>query len=214
MTLKIHAFPLSPRGFKALVVANHVGADYEFCFLDLTKGAQAAPEYAALNPNKKMPTLESGDFALWESNAIISYLAATHPNAGLLPSNERERADVTRWLFWDLSTWDPACATLIFENFVKGLFRGEGPDSAEVQKGMDKFNFAAAILDAQLKGKRFLRGNDLCVADFALAAPLIAAQQAKFPLEAYPEIRRWAAAMADLPAWRKTLAMQAQSAAA
>src|SRR5262245_26275992 len=61
MKLKLHAFPLSPRSFKVLLVANHLGLDYEFVFCDLRKGAQKDPAYAAINLNQKAPTLEDGD---------------------------------------------------------------------------------------------------------------------------------------------------------
>jgi glutathione S-transferase len=214
MPLKIHAFPLSPRGFKALVVANHVGADYEFCLLDLTKGEQTKPAYAALNPNKKMPTLEDGAFALWESNAIIEYLAATHPEARLLPTDVRGRADVMRWLFWESTTWDTACAILAFERAVKALFGGGDPDPVEVEKGLKKFGFAATILNGQLAGRRFVCGDTLTVADFAIGAAMILAEPAQLPLDAYPEIQRWRASLEALPAWGRTLAMQTAPAAA
>src|SRR3978361_1321859 len=126
--LKLHVFPPSPRAFKVLCVAEHLGLDYELCFVDLAKGDHRTPTFAALNPNMRMPALEDDGFTLWESNAIMEYLAATHPEKGLLPLDERKRADVARWQFWDATTWDPACATLIFERFVKGFFGGGGPD--------------------------------------------------------------------------------------
>jgi len=85
MSLRLHVFPPSPRAFKVLVVAHHLGIDYEFVLCDLTKGDQKSAAYAALNPNQRMPSLEDGDFRLWESNAIIQYLAAKKPEGGLLP---------------------------------------------------------------------------------------------------------------------------------
>ena len=93
MSLRLHVFPPSPRAFKVLVVAHHLGIDYEFVLCDLTKGDQKSAAYAALNPNQRMPSLEDGDFRLWESNAIIQYLAAKKPEGELLPADERARAD-------------------------------------------------------------------------------------------------------------------------
>src|SRR5262249_47226188 len=103
MAIELYVFPPSPRAFKVLAVANHLGLDYELRFLDLPKGAHKTPQYAALNPNVRMPTLKDGDYALWESNAIGQYLAGKKPDAGLLPRDERARLDVTRWQFWDLA---------------------------------------------------------------------------------------------------------------
>src|SRR4026208_1061907 len=83
--------------------------------LVLPKGEQNTPQYEALNPNMRMPTLKDGDYVLWESNAICQYLAAKTPESGLLPKDETARLDVTRWQFWDLAHWDPTCAVFAYE---------------------------------------------------------------------------------------------------
>jgi len=209
MSLKLHAFPASPRGFKALAFANHIGIDYQFCLVDLPKGQQKTPEFTALNLNQRMPVLEEDGFALWESNAILQYLATKKPELGLLPKDERARADVSRWQFWESTLWDPACATLAFERVVKGLFGRGGPDPVEVEKGLQKFHQAAQVLDKHLKGRKFVCGDALTVADFSIGSGMIMAQAASFPLENYGEIRRWYAQLSELPAWKKTQAMQA-----
>ena len=89
MSLQLHAFPHSPRGFKVLAAANHLGLDYEFHLVDLGKGDQRRPEFLALNPNGRMPVLEDDGFVLWESNAILQYLADKRPEAGMLPMDAR-----------------------------------------------------------------------------------------------------------------------------
>ncbi|MBV9991716.1 MAG: glutathione S-transferase family protein [Alphaproteobacteria bacterium] len=213
MSLRIHAFPPSPRGFKALSFANHIGIDFEFVLVDLTKGAQRTPEFAKLNLNQRMPVLEEDGWSLWESNAILQYLATKKPELGLLPKDERGRADVSRWMFWESAHWDQACAMLIWERFVKGLFGGGPADPAEVEKGLANFHRAAKVLDQHLKGRDFVCGALTC-ADFALGSPMILAEPAGFPLEDYAEIRRWYGRLAALPAWSKTQAMGQMPAAA
>ena len=208
MSLTLHAFPPSPRAFKVLVVAHYLGIDYKLVLCDLTKGDQKSATYTALNPNQKMPSLEDGDFTLWESNAICQYLANKKPEAGLMPADERGRADVTRWQFWESTTWDPACAILVFERVVKRFFGGGAPDPVEVEKGLQRFHRAAGVLDGHLKGRKHVCGSQLTLADFALGADLTMAEAAQFPLENYGEIRRWGAMLAELPAWKKTRAMQ------
>ncbi len=214
MKIKVHAFPLSPRAFKVLAVAHYLDADFELVFCDLTKGAQKTPEFTAINPNQKMPALEEGGFKLWESNAIIEYLAAKKPEAGLMPADARGRADVLRWMFWESTTWDAACAILAFENLVKPFFTGAAPDPAEVAKGVQQVTAAAAILDAHLEGRDYVCGSALTLADFSLAADLTLEERAQLPLGAYRNIRRWGARLAELPAWGRTLALQTQPAAA
>jgi len=206
--IAIHAFPASPRAFKALVAANHLGIAYELKVVDLTKGQQGTPEFAAKNPNKRMPVLEDDGFVVWESNAIIAYLADKAGDTALYPRDTKARANVLQWMFWESCSWDPACATLIFENFVKGFFGRGGPDPAAVAEGTQRFDKFAAVLDGQLKGRKFVCGDTLTLADFAIASPLIMTEPGKLPLGPYGEIGRWAAAMAELPAWKKTRAMQ------
>jgi len=206
MSLKIHAFPLSPRGFKVLAVANHLGLDYEFHLVDLSKGAQKTPQFLALNPNGRMPVLEDDDFVLWESNAILEYLAAKKPEGGLLPTEIRGRSDVMRWMFWDSAHWDSICAIFMFENMVKARFRLGTADPAEIAKGEQRFGQFAPVLDDRLKTHKFICGASPTIADFTIAAPLNSAEPAKIPLGAYANIRRWHGDMSSLPAWKKTLA--------
>lgn len=212
MSLRIHANPLSPRNFKVLLAANHLGLDYEFVFCDFAKGDQKQPAYALININQKAPALEDGAFKLWESNAILQYLASKKPGV-LTPSDDQGRADVLRWQFWESTTWDPAVAILAFERVVKALFGGGAPDPAEVEKGLAKFNAAARILDAHLKGRSYLAGGRLSLADLSIGSAFILAQSAQLPLEPYAEIRRWSAQITALPAWRDTLALQPRVAA-
>jgi len=210
MTIELYVFPPSPRAFKVLAVANHLEIPYELRVLDLLKGEQRTAPYAQMNPNMRMPTLKDGDYVLWESNAIQQYLALQRPDAGLLPRDERARLDVTRWQFWDLAHWDSACAIFIFEHLVKPLFLGiKEPDAAALARGGESFHRAAKVLDGQLASRPFIAGNSPTVADFAIGASLTAAQPARIPIQPYPGIQRWYAAMSALPAWKKTLAQSA-----
>jgi glutathione S-transferase len=210
MTIELYVFPPSPRAFKVMAVANHLGLEVTVRLVDLRKGEQTAPDYAALNPNLRMPTLKDGDFVLWESNAICQYLALQRPESGLLPKDERARLDVTRWQFWDLAHWDPACAVFVFEHVVKPNVLGIAePDPAALAKGSESFHRAAKVLDGQLQGRPFVTGDRLTLADFCLGAALNLAEMARYPIEPYDEIRRWYADLRTLPAWQQTLAQSA-----
>jgi glutathione S-transferase len=207
MTLELFVFPPSPRAFKVIALANHLGIDHTIRLVDIPKGDMRHPDYAALNPNMKMPTLKDGDYVLWESNAILHYLASKKPESGLLPKDERARIDVTRWQFWDLAHWDPACAIFMFEYLVKPLVLKAGePDQGALAKGQEAFHRAAVVLDAQLKGKRFVTGENLTLADFSLGSALNYAEHAHLPVDSYGEIRRWHGNLRALPAWAKTMA--------
>jgi glutathione S-transferase len=210
MSIEIFAVPPSPRAFKVIAVANHLGIDIAIRRLDFFKGEHKTSEYAALNPNMLMPTLRDGDYVLWESNAIMQYLAGRKPESGLLPGDERGRLDVTRWQFWDLAHWDPAVAILLIEKFVKPKILGVNEiDAAAIARGTEQFHRAATVLDGHLKGRTYISGDALTLADFAIGAPLNYAGEGCFPLEPYGEIRRWHAGLMALPAWQQTVAQSA-----
>lgn len=214
MTMKLHVFPLSPRSFKVLWTANHLDIPYELKLVDFTKNAQNAPAYLALNPNGRAPALEDDGYVLWESNAILEYLASTKPEAGLLAADTRRRLETCKWLFWESAHWDPACAIFAFERVVKPLFgRGE-PVQAEIEKGTQLFERVGKVLDGELSKHRYVAGNQLTIADFAIGAALCIADQAQFPLEPFRAIQRWRADITSLPSWAKTTALQTRPAAA
>jgi glutathione S-transferase len=204
--MRLHVFPPSPRATKVIALANHLGVDYELCIVDLFKGEQMKPDFVALNPNKRMPVLEDDNFVLWESNAILHYLASKKPESGLWPAGARGQADVIRWLSWEAAHWTPACIPMTYERVVKKLAGLGDPDLEEVAKGEKLFHQFAEVLNAHLKGRKWLLGNDLTIADFAVGGPLAMAEAAQFPLATYPEIRRWYGALAALPAWKRALA--------
>src|SRR6516164_1526075 len=179
MAIELYVFPPSPRAFKVMVTANHLGINPALHFLDLRKGEQKAAGYATLNPNQRMPTLRDGDDVIWESEAILQYLALKNPIRGLLPASERARLAVTQWQFWNLAHWDPACAVFAFEYVAKRFVRsGAEPDMTAIAKGTEVFHRLAPVLEGQLKGKTFVLGDSLTLADFSLGAALTLAEAA------------------------------------
>jgi glutathione S-transferase len=106
MPMRLYVLPPSPRAFKVIALKHHLGIECEMRIVDLAKGDQLAPEYIAMNPNRKMPVLEDDGYVLWESNAILFYLASKKPSSGLWPSDVKHQADVLRWLAWESAHWD------------------------------------------------------------------------------------------------------------
>jgi glutathione S-transferase len=72
MTVELYVFPPSPRAFKVMAIANHLGIDTTLHIVDLVKGDQKTPQYAAINPNMRIPTLKDGDYVLWETSPARS----------------------------------------------------------------------------------------------------------------------------------------------
>jgi glutathione S-transferase len=202
--MKLYGFPPSPNTWKVRALAAHLGVPLELEFIDLSKGAQYAPAYLALNPAGRTPTLVDGDFKLWESNAILQYIAGKSANS-LWPNDARSRAEIARWQFWQLAHWGAeACQPLTFQRLVKKILNLGPPDQAAIAKGTEAFNKEAKMLDAHLAKAPYLVGKELTIADFAVAAPLFYAEEAEMPVGPYANLRGWFDRVAALPCWRET----------
>jgi glutathione S-transferase len=208
MSLKIYAFPLSPRSFKVLWGATHLNVPYEFKFVDFTKNAQNDAGYLGLNPNGRAPAIDDNGYVLWESNAILEYLASLKPESGLLPQDTKGRLNVTKWLYWESAHWDPACAIFAFERVVKKLFNRGEPVQSEIDRGTQMFERIGKVLDGTLGQHRYVAGDKLTIADISLGAAMCAADDAQFPIENYRNIQRWKSDIASLPSWTKASAMR------
>jgi len=122
--------------------------------------------YLAINPNGRVPTLQHGDFTLWESNAIVRYLALTFDGASsLYPTEPKTRAGIERWLDWVLSTLQPAERPLFW-----GLVRTPPAqrDMAALQKAADENGKLWAMIDTQLIERDYLEGDAFSLADLII----------------------------------------------
>lgn len=210
MSLKLYVFPPSPRGFKVLLAAHELGIPYEFHLVDLARGDQKAPAFQALNPNGRMPVLDDDGFVLWESNAIVEYLAS---KAGVLPKDAKDRLALTKWLYWESNHWDPTCAVYVFERLVKPFFGLGETSEAEIGKAETTFHRLAGVLNIELEKHRYVTGDALTIADLSIASSLCVAERVNYPLENYRAIQRWHADVSALPAWTRTAAMATPPAA-
>ncbi len=202
--MKLYVNPLSSNARRPRLVAHHLGLAIEEVFVDLAKGEQRTPDYLALNPNGKVPTLVDGDLKLTESYAIMIYLCEKSGRLELYPVELRARTEIHRWLFWAANEWSPTISKLTFEHFVKGL-RGLGPaDPARVAEGEAGFKALAKVLDASLAGRQYLLGSSLSLADYGVASGLAAAAVAKLPLEGFTNVQAWLERVQALPAWQAT----------
>src|ERR1700758_1060528 len=119
-------------------------------------GKNKEPAYLAMNPNGLVPTLEEDGFLLWESNAIVRYLAAKFGAGTLEPTDLRTRALASKWMDWQLSVLGPAI-TPVFWNLVRTP--PEKRDHAAVASGKDKTAAAVKILDDQLAKTKYLASD-------------------------------------------------------
>ncbi|HMJ10218.1 MAG TPA: glutathione S-transferase family protein [Polyangiaceae bacterium] len=202
--MRLYIDPRSPNVRRARLTAAVLGLKLEETTLELAKGDHKKPEHLALNPNGAVPILVDGDFVLTESRAIMQYLASKKPESGLLPRDERARADVTRWQFWDSSHFSPQVNTLAFQRVVKQWFGMGEPDASKVEEALVNFRRFAAVLNDRLAGKQYVVEDSLTLADLTLASSLMYAKQADVPVAEFPNLNGWFSRMSDMDAWKKT----------
>ena len=204
-----YAETINPR--KACAVARYLNVPIDYVHVDLGKGENRTPEYLAVNPNGKVPAFEDGDLKLWEANAIMCYLARA-AGSDLWPGDARQ-IEVIRWLCWNSEHFTRHAGSLYFQNIVKPALGFGEPDEAEVKEAIGFVRRFGAVLNDHLRGRKYLVGDALTVADFAVAATLPYAAKAKIPVEEFPEIMRWHARLNELPAWREPFPKQQTQAA-
>jgi glutathione S-transferase len=195
-----YAETMNPR--KVCAVAKHLGSPVEYVRVDLSRGEQRTPAFLAENPNGKVPVLVDGDLHLWESTAIMAYLAVK-AGSDLWPADAASQVEVLRWLSWDLSHFSRHGGSLYFEHMIKPYLGLGNPNAAAVEEATNFFRRFAAVLDAHLKDREYLVGDKLSIADFGVGVLLPWAEQARLPVGEFAHIRRWHERLMALPAWRE-----------
>jgi len=168
-------------------------------------GRNDTPEYLAMNPNGRVPTLVDGDYVLWESNSIMRYLNLAYGDGSpIYPRNAKGRAAVDRWLDWTLSTLQPVDRPVFW-----GLVRTppEQRDMAALQQAADAEAAVWRMVEAQLATHRFIEGDQFTIADIALGA----FARRWFGVEGVakpeqPNMARWFAQFAQRPGFVKFIA--------
>lgn len=203
--LTLYTTPLSANGRKALAVARHLGLEPRIELVNVYRGEGRTPEFLAINPAGKVPVLVDGDFVLTESNAILEYLSEAHGGHRLWSREPRRRAQIARWLYWEASQWQPALVPVL-SAFVGRLLVPQLADlpATPVNWADERFRSVVALLDAHLRGREFVSGDELTLADFSLAGMAMFLRPAGFPFERFPALAEWHARMDALPAWRAT----------
>jgi glutathione S-transferase len=203
--MKLYQFPFSPNCQKVVALAHEVGVPLELATVELFKGEARTPAMRAKNPNGKLPILEDGDFVLWESTAMLAYIAVKTGREDLAPTTPRERAEVDRWTSWQGAHFGPAIRKVAFERIVKKLVGQGAPDEAVVKTGIEEFATTASVLEQSLGTKEYLCGR-LTIADFALAPYAALTASCGLDFEPYPKAKAWLGRMTARDSMKKTLA--------
>lgn len=163
---------------------EELGVPYEFIMLDMQAGEHRQPTFLAINPIGKVPAIVDGDFQLWESGAIVFYLAQKYGN---MPPSIEEQAKINQWILFGNATLGP------------GIFV-EANREREMPKLMTALN---QILEKQ----PFLLGDEFSVADVAVGSILAYIPlMLKLDLSNYPAVVDYTKRLAERPAFQKAMA--------
>ncbi|NDW07454.1 glutathione S-transferase family protein [Jiella pacifica] len=162
---KLYYNPTS-RAAVARWMLEEVGADYELIPIDFQKGENRTPEFLAINPMGKLPTLILPDgTVMTEAAAILAHLADCFPAAGLAPAvGTSERASYYRWLFFGPSCLEPAG--------VEAMMRKDAPPLPKIALGWGSYDDVIDTIERQLAEAPYVTGETVTAADIALGATL------------------------------------------
>lgn len=185
---------------KVLWCCEEMALEYERRDAGAAFGVVDTPAYRRLNPNGLVPTIEDDGFVLWESHAIVRYLAAKHARGGLWPGDPKSRADADRWMDWKHTTFWPAIRTLFL-----GLIRTapEQRDAKALEDSRLKTAEVLRIADAALARRAYLGGDALTMGDIALGCGIWRWMALPIERPSLPNVQRWFESLAQRPAYRK-----------
>lgn len=165
-------------------------------------GKNNTPEYLRLNPNGVVPTLIDGDFVLWESNAIVRYLAAKHPAGGLWPSDPGARAMGDKWMDWQISALFAALRP-IFWALIRT--KPEDRDMKALEENRKKLTTLYAMLDDALSKTPYVSGDNFSMGDIPIGATTFRWYHLDIERANFVHLKAWYDRIAARPAFKKTM---------
>ena len=185
---------------KVLWCCGELGLDYERIDAGMQFGVTDTPEYHAINPNALVPTIEDNGFVLWESHAIVRYLARKHGTGSLWPEDARSAADADRWMEWYSTTVWPNLRPVFW------ILVRVAPDKrnmAEVEENRRKLAANFTIVDAQLTSREYIAGDSLTVGDIPMG--VAAYRWFNLPIErpALTNFERWYKRLCERPGFQQ-----------
>ena len=199
--LQLYSLP-TPNGVKVSIMLEEMGLPYEAHRVSFDSGDQRSPEFAWLNPNRKIPAIVDPDgpkgpqepLALWESGAILLYLANKPQGRHLLPEGEAERWETLQWLMWQMGGVGPMLGQV--HHFVK---YNKGKSAYAEERYSKEAARLYGVLDRRLEGREFLAG-EYSIADIATWPWISRFEWQEIDLNKFPNVRRWYTTIANRPA--------------
>ncbi|HEX9395382.1 MAG TPA: glutathione S-transferase [Burkholderiales bacterium] len=185
---------------KALWAAEELGLKYERIDAGMEHGVTKTPAYLKMNPNSLVPTIEDDGFVLWESHAIVRYLAAKHGAGTLAPADLRARANADRWMDWT-HTFSREFQRPVFWPLVRTP--PEQRDMKAVGEAIRKCGELLAVPDAYLSRQKFLAGDAFTMGDIPLGCHVQLWFRLPIERARLPGLESWFERLCTRPAYRQ-----------
>ncbi|MEM7069702.1 MAG: glutathione binding-like protein [Pseudomonadota bacterium] len=192
----------TPNGWKVGIMLEECGLPYNTHLMRLTEGDQFTQEFLKISPNAKMPAIldhdvEGEPIPVFESGAILVYLA--EKTSRFAPTGPIERKELNEWLFWQVGNLGPMAGQYShFRNYApKDQVYGHDRYKGEYQRCLQ-------VLERRLEGREYIVG-DYSIADMISFPWVLIAKAIDCPLDEFPNVTRWRAAIKERPAVRKAI---------
>jgi glutathione S-transferase len=185
---------------KVLWCCGELGLDFDRIDLGGKFGGNKEKIYLDMNPNGLVPTIQDGDFVLWESNSIMRYLVEKYGQGRLLPPTAEGRASANRWMDWQLTTLGPAIVPLFWT-----LIRtpAEKRDPNIVKSALEKTSNAWKIVDHQLATSPYVAGDLLTLGDIPLGVWAYRWYNLAIERPRFAQLDGWYKRLCERPAYQK-----------
>jgi len=187
--IKLYGIGLSNNVAKVRYCLNYLGLEYGWEQTNPLSGENWSEEYLSINPTGKVPAIEVDGVKIFESNAIIKYLAGKH-NSPLYPQNLEKRAAVDQWLDFVSVHVFHAMSRVLFNRAFAPMM-GEKVDEESILVGLKFIDKYLPVLDKQLEKNKYLAGDELTLADINLLAVLDTFPLMQVSLDAYNNVTKW-----------------------
>lgn len=175
------------RSLRAQWALRELDVEFEFIPVNLQAGEHYKPEFLRLNPAHKIPVLVDGDAVITESAAIVMYLAEKYPDRGLIPADLAQRAQVYRWMMFAVTELEQPLWRIARHSF---LYPEDKRSPADIALAREDFLDMAAVLEQHMKGRHFVVGDSISIADCVTAYLMDWANEMQL-LDGLPQLRAY-----------------------
>lgn len=190
--MKLYSHPLSLNGYRVRLLLAFLDQEYEYENVDLVNDQHKSDEFLTMHPLGQVPVLVDGDFAIWDSQAILVYLVRKFDNETWLPLNAKASAQITAWLSFAAKELAIGLAAAR----VHHLLGGQGINfvtrlNIEIDRATSQGEKSLEVLNHYLSNHHWLVGDAPTIADIACFPMVEFAHEGKISLSAYPHVRTW-----------------------